>query len=360
MLPVLVEINFTPYIPTTAIGLLGLISGYLYFHYKNKNDNKLKEIESVAPEDRKKIIEAYLNDIGVSIDTTKLTSQQKYSLLAQSLHLKSRKFLILSVTTIILAIIIFFLIKNSGDKTDKQVVQSETRYYYKDFDLDGYGDKNNSVMATSQPTGFVTNDLDCCDNDKSVYLTPAEPAKQEAKIWTRGDVNDFLNAAQEGNYTLIKNYVNLGMPVDTQITSVNAALPLAAAYGHGEIVKFLLQKGSNPNQRFTAAPAFMGSTPLIQASYSNFADVVDLLIKYKVDLNAIKADGDAMTALMFAVIQGNAEIVNKLLDAGANANIRRASNGATAKDFANGLSSPKKEEILDILNRYGAKTGGEL
>ncbi len=150
------------------------------------------------------------------------------------------------------------------------------------------------------------------------------------------------------------------MPVDTGLTNYNTALPLAAAYGQTEVVRFLLDKGSNPNQRFEAEASFIGSTPLIQASYSNFMDIVDLLINKKVELNMIKADGDAMTALMFACSQGNTEIVKKLLHAGADPNKRRASNKATAKDFANELSSPKKEEILNILNLYGAKTGGEL
>jgi hypothetical protein len=41
--------------------------------------------------------------------------------------------------------------------------------FYKDADGDGYGDPNELVFAPSQPQGYVANDLDCDDSDRSTH-----------------------------------------------------------------------------------------------------------------------------------------------------------------------------------------------
>jgi hypothetical protein len=41
--------------------------------------------------------------------------------------------------------------------------------YYQDKDKDGFGDKETSMAACSQPEGWVTNSADCNDGNKEVY-----------------------------------------------------------------------------------------------------------------------------------------------------------------------------------------------
>ena len=41
--------------------------------------------------------------------------------------------------------------------------------YYRDFDDDGFGDAGQSVLAKSQPEGYVTDDTDCDDADPTVF-----------------------------------------------------------------------------------------------------------------------------------------------------------------------------------------------
>ena len=110
----LLDINFTTYVPTTMLGLLGLISGYLYFYFKNKDDNKLKQIESANSTDRLKAIEMSLNELGVTIDTSNLDSTQKFILIGQMLKAKTKKYLIISITAIILSGIVGFLLYDSN------------------------------------------------------------------------------------------------------------------------------------------------------------------------------------------------------------------------------------------------------
>ena len=112
----LLDINFTSYIPTSLLGLLGLISGYLFFYFKNKSDNKLKEIQSVNPEDRVRAIEMSLNELGVTIDTSTLNPEQKFKLIKDILRAKLNRYLIISITLIIISLFITFLIwKNKND-----------------------------------------------------------------------------------------------------------------------------------------------------------------------------------------------------------------------------------------------------
>jgi hypothetical protein len=41
--------------------------------------------------------------------------------------------------------------------------------WYRDSDGDGQGDAGDTTCASSMPTGYVDNDLDCCDSEADVY-----------------------------------------------------------------------------------------------------------------------------------------------------------------------------------------------
>jgi len=74
-----------------------------------------------------------------------------------------------------------------------------------------------------------------------------------------------------------------------------------------------------------------GFTPLILAVYNDAADVVDFLIDKGANLHA--QDGSGNTALMGVCFKGYKDIAQKLLNAGVDVNQRNA-NGATALTFA--------------------------
>lgn len=52
---------------------------------------------------------------------------------------------------------------------DGQIDEGLTTTYYKDNDMDTYGDPNNSIEACNPPAGYVTDDTDCDDNDANAY-----------------------------------------------------------------------------------------------------------------------------------------------------------------------------------------------
>jgi hypothetical protein len=59
---------------------------------------------------------------------------------------------------------------NCDGLTDEGLLQS----FFADNDMDGFGDPNNSMTSCVQPTGFVTNNLDCNDADATINPGAAE------------------------------------------------------------------------------------------------------------------------------------------------------------------------------------------
>ena len=62
---------------------------------------------------------------------------------------------------------------------------STTKYYYRDADQDGFGNKYKGLYANSQPYGYVTNSRDCDDTNR--YITTAKYYYREADGDRYGD-----------------------------------------------------------------------------------------------------------------------------------------------------------------------------
>ncbi|NNE25552.1 MAG: hypothetical protein HKN09_01795 [Saprospiraceae bacterium] len=67
-----------------------------------------------------------------------------------------------------------------------------TSVYYRDLDQDTYGDLNNSIIDCAPPTGYVSNFLDCDDNDNTVF--PGAPELCDGQI---NDCNTALLPSNE-------------------------------------------------------------------------------------------------------------------------------------------------------------------
>lgn len=119
-------------------------------------------------------------------------------------------------------------------------------------------------------------------------------------------------------------------------------------------IKWLLDQGANPNQ-----PNKHGRTPLIEAATHNFAEVIDLLVHYKADLDA--QDLSECTALMHAVTFNHYKAAERLLKKGANVN-KTQHRGLTALDIVLQKTSTRKEnkELITLLKKYKAKKSKEL
>ena len=178
--------------------------------------------------------------------------------------------------------------------------------------------------------------------------------KTVAKLLARGaDVNAaasdgstaLMLAAQNGHTEIVSALLlRKDINVDAKISAYRlTALFLAAQNGHAEIVAKLLARGADVN-----AVRSDGVTALIIAAENGHTETVAELLAERTDLmyvaqnghvavelstkranvNAVKKSS-GYTALMFAVQNGHAEIVAKLLAQGADFNAR-SSDGSTA------------------------------
>jgi hypothetical protein len=128
LMTLLLDINtFLPYIPSTLIGLLGIIFGNLFFAYRNKSDKRLDTIKSIKSSDRIRALEMYMNEMGITVNTEGLDSNQKVEIIRDLLHAKFRRYMIAAVTLVTLSLIVAFLIwSNSGRNGDRnQVAKAE-------------------------------------------------------------------------------------------------------------------------------------------------------------------------------------------------------------------------------------------
>jgi ankyrin repeat protein len=124
-------------------------------------------------------------------------------------------------------------------------------------------------------------------------------------------------------------------------------LLFAAANGHLDIVRLLLQAGADVKAKDDQS----GDTALIAAAGGGHSDLIKPLVAAGADVEARNAMGD--TALTLAVELNKPDTVQALIDAGANVN-----DGFSTPDGPTVLSiyqdQPKHAAVTQVLLRNGA------
>src|ERR1043166_6451590 len=96
-------------------------------------------------------------------------------------------------------------------------------------------------------------------------------------------------------------------------------LLLAARYDHAQAARALLERGADVNARDKR-----GFTPLMRAVLNGSMETVQTITEFQPDLNAQTPDPDpntsGSTALMYAVAKDRKDVLDMLLDAGADIN----------------------------------------
>lgn len=92
-------------------------------------------------------------------------------------------------------------------------------------------------------------------------------------------------------------------------------------------LRFLLQRGANPNVQDS-----QGNSAMLLATNIGFNEAVQVLVTYKANVNQRNSRGE--TPLIRAVQLRNLELVNLLLQSGADPDLADASAGLSARDYA--------------------------
>ena len=101
------------------------------------------------------------------------------------------------------------------------------------------------------------------------------------------------------------------------------------ALGSGDVDKVDSVLEANPD--LVNQPDDRGFPPVVLIAYRDQVAILDVLGKYKVDLNATDSSGNS--ALMGAIFKGNQKAIDWLIENGADVNVQNPE-GATALSFA--------------------------
>ena len=188
---------------------------------------------------------------------------------------------------------------------------------------------------------------------------------------TIADVTVLMEAVQTGDSALVARLLQAGgnaratglasaaaaagsLPLLRLLASAGANVrehndqPLRSAVGRNgsiDVVRFLLERGANPRAMDSNGRNALGGA----VAFSN-PDIVDLLLDSGADPN--QALG-SWTPLMDAAMQGDSAMVELLLQRGANPNLRDE-NGHTAAEVARRAGHP---DVAARLSRLSTRTG---
>lgn len=165
-------------------------------------------------------------------------------------------------------------------------------------------------------------------------------------------------AARDGNLAKVKLLVE-DDPEEVFQRNVDQFTPLnQAAYGHADVVEYLLEHKAD-----IEAKTCQNETPLMDAAYGGYLDVVKLLLEKGANVNAVntnKLDADqvhGMTALHFAAEGAHPDVAEVLLAHKADVNAKDQYGQTPICHAAMGVwSKPEKdyEKVVQLLLDQGA------
>jgi len=170
----------------------------------------------------------------------------------------------------------------------------------------------------------------------------------------QSDSYKFLTAVREakGNDVLaILNKPGSTIVNTRDITSGEGALHIVARRGDETYLRFLLQKGADPNLKDGR-----GNTPLLIAVNAGHESLIPILTAARANVNL--GNGAGETPLIRAVQRRDIAMVRVLLQAGADADQADVIAGQSARDYARAdTRNPALTQMLESAPKRAARTG---
>ena len=149
----------------------------------------------------------------------------------------------------------------------------------------------------------------------------------------------LIQSAYKGDLATVETLISIGIAVDVQDKKKRTSLILAANNGHTSVVEFLFDHGADLNARDSD-----GQSALIYASRRSFNETAAFLLNNGADVN-YQSRKKGVTALMIAAGGDNEELVQMLLEHGADASLTNTF-GQTAKFLAQEMGNADVVALL--------------
>jgi ankyrin repeat protein len=158
---------------------------------------------------------------------------------------------------------------------------------------------------------------------------------------TMSDGRELLEAARSGDLSGVDALLRRGVSPDTFKEHGQTPLALAAMFGHTQVASRLIDAGANPNVGDEA-----GVTVLMTAAEFPRPEIVRLILAAGAYVNAISSDG--RTALLSAIwsADSNTEVIEALVEAGADVSVSDANYGLTPREWADKAGKHTVAELL--------------
>ena len=172
--------------------------------------------------------------------------------------------------------------------------------------------------------------------DSEPAPTP-EPTEASKPLSQRD--NALIQSAYDGDLAMVEILVSKGTAVNVRDQRKRTPLILAAHNGHTEVVEFLFSQGADINARESDR-----QSALMYAARRSFNETAVFLLKSGAEVNN-QSRKQGVTALMLATVSDNAELVQMLLEHGADADLRNIF-GKTAKGLAEEWGNSAVADLL--------------
>jgi len=160
-----------------------------------------------------------------------------------------------------------------------------------------------------------------------------------------GFIDNFFISITLGDAGAIQQFLARGIDANVMDVNGNTALIIAARENQNAILLALYRSGAKLNTRNQ-----FGESALMLAALNGHAQIVNTLLDLGADIGA---NHQGWTPMMYAAFSGHNEIVEKLLRAGSIVNAA-TSNGTTSLMLA---SKGGHVEVVKVLLKYHANVG---
>ena len=183
-------------------------------------------------------------------------------------------------------------------------------------------------------------------------LPDCGPTDKHESICNSIGCNQLISAAENGDLNRVREQLQKGVDVNARSQAGHTALMLAAAAGHLEVVKALLDAKANPNLGALSfhAGEFLTLMAAMNRCNKDWEKILDSMIAAGAEVNPKKAFSNS--PLMYAITRYDPILVKALIARGADVNLK--SEGGTTPLMTAVMSRGATVENVKLLLAAGA------